>query len=80
VVASAEDAVDPGEEHVAVVRSADGGERQHGQAAHEDGRLAEVLARDAALHGVAHHHQAEGGAAQGPRQAQVRLQQYHCLP
>lgn len=79
VVATAEDAVDPSEEHVAVVAAPDSREGEDGKSAHEDGSLAEVLAGNATLHRVAHHQQSEGGATQSPCQTQVRLQQHCCV-
>lgn len=67
MVPAAEDAVDPHEHHVAVVVAVDGGERQDADAAHKDGRLAEVLPGDPALDAVPHDQQPERGAAERPR-------------
>lgn len=73
IVPAAEHAVHPGEHYVALPVAADGGQRQYGHAAHEHGRLAQVLSGDAALHRVADDDQPEGHAAHRPGQAHVHL-------
>jgi len=73
IVPAAEHAVHPREHHVPMPVTADGGQRQYGHAAHEHGRLAQVLPGDPALHRVPDDDQPERHAAHGPRQAHVYL-------
>lgn len=79
VVPAAEHAVHPREHDVALPVAADRGQRQYGHAAHEHGRLAQVLARDPALHRVPDHDQPERHAPHRPRQAHVHLQRQRRL-
>lgn len=74
MVPAAKHAVHPGEHDVTVPVTPDRGQRQYGHAAHEHGRLAQVLPGDAALHRIPDDDQPKRSAAHRPRQAHVHLQ------
>jgi len=74
MVPAAEHAVHPGEHDVPLPVASDSGQRQYGHAAHEHGRLAQVLPGDPTLHRVPDHDQTERHATHGPRESHVHLQ------
>lgn len=74
MVTAAEHAVHPSEHDVSLPVTADRGQRQYGHAAHEHGRLAQVLSGDPALHRVPDDDQPERHAPHRPRESHVHLQ------
>ena len=69
--------VNPGEQHVSVIISLNGGEGQNAQPAYKYRRLRKILTRYPALDAAMHNQKAECNAAEGPGQAEISLKQDH---
>lgn len=70
----------PGEQHISVIISLNGGEGQNAQSAYKYRRLREILTRYPAFDAAMHDQKAKGDTAEGPGQTEISLKQDHRVP
>lgn len=59
-----------------MIVAVDCGQRKYWQSTHKHCRLTQILSSDSTLYRIVHDQKSKSSTAQGPRQAQVRLQKY----